>query len=1000
MPIKIGVEIKPIRGITRFSVSTLSVANKYLWFGLNDGNIMKFSHEDEYNNTESPRIGGIIPEYTLLRTKSPGSEVRNLYVDSKSFHCLVCLTSGDHYYSNFQSTELYFMRPLQRVFIRSLAFTELTSENHTDSFLIGTQQGSLIEGRIDYSKPQYYFKSLHVIPGSEPILSTQLIPILYKNSRTFLVVAVTTKRLYEFFGGLTIQDTFSIYSPNTSNSTGESNTAINNKNGNTGLRYEVPLAAPYGELLVVEKDDGSHTLFWTNATGIVFSSVPRKVNENQTSCLEFPPNIISYPTGFRYLTFSSSTKNFKHHDNKKNFLHKPPEQIPKSAIALNNHLLLLFDEIIIVINTIIKQQVASFSLPYGTYGEMKKLVKDQLSGLVCLLSSDALYEIVIQKESDDSWHYHMLKGDMKSALEHCKTSAQRDQVSFKAALDYFEKGMFEESARMYAELENQYSEIENVFLKFNRPEHEYGLIEYITRLLQKMDINKAFPKFIILTIWLVELISFKFKDLSLTIEAGIEQGKDVEGLKTLYNSLKQKFSRLIISVKDIDELVAPINFILQTTGCIEECIEYAKLRNDTSTVICHHITNGNNTKALTELSQMPPSEKRDSLFLRFAPLIFMDSCESFAKVQFQSLPHNYLIPILTLPTVLPNPNYLDSSLRILRRILSQPNEMDTFSKSLLWSIYIVLLTFLPTEDNLLQVLSQANVDFTKLDLSIPLRYLKLKSYNSTPLDSNNAVKLNDVNHTNHVNDLNHTRWMVPFIHLLSLCGMVDDALDLSLKINDLILAQKCAMKPQNDFDKRKLWLKILKHSSVNKPKNITSLLNDSKGFIQINDLLDYLHKDISLCDLKGVIDEFLLQYEDNIQERRQEIENLCNYIEETKSDIQLASKRFVNVSISEECSVCSQSSFLKNFIVFPCGHVFHRGCIAKILYTLLKGKELSEFESIKGRFDEFGDGKSESDYVDYLSRACLLCGYPILLLASQPFITNSDIEELEKWTIQ
>lgn len=55
-------------------------------------------------------------------------------------------------------------------------------------------------------------------------------------------------------------------------------------------------------------------------------------------------------------------------------------------------------------------QVASFSLPYGTYGEMKKLVKDQLSGLVCLLSSDALYEIVIQKESDDSWHYHMLKG--------------------------------------------------------------------------------------------------------------------------------------------------------------------------------------------------------------------------------------------------------------------------------------------------------------------------------------------------------------------------------------------------------------------------------------------------------------------------------------------------------------------------------------------------------------------------------------------------------------
>nr|PVC50211.1 hypothetical protein MACL_00002404 [Theileria orientalis] len=965
MPIKLGVEIKPIRGITRFSVSTLAIANKSLWFGLNDGNIMKFSHDDDYNNPESPRIGGITPEYNLLKPKNGGSEVRQLYVDSKSFHCLVCLTSGDHYYSNFQSNELYFLKTLQRVFIRSLAFTDLTTEDYTDSFLVGTQQGSLVEGKIDYSKFQFSFKSLHVVADREPVLSTEMIPIIYKNNRTFLVVAITTKRLYEFFGGFTLHETLTKYT----------------KSGLTGLRYEVPLAAPYGELLVVEKDDGSHDLFWTNATGILFSNVPRKVGD-VTSCLEFPPTIISYPTGFRYLIFSSTNKNFQPHDNKKSFLHRPPEQMPKSSIALKNHLLLLFDEIIIVINTIIRQQVSSFSLPYGTYGEMKKLVKDQISGLICILSTDGLYEVIIQNESDDSWHYYMLKGDMKSALEHCKTTAQRDQVSFKAALDYFDKGMFEESAKMYAELNTHISEVENVYLKFIRPEHEFALIEYITRVVQKMDITKAYPKFIILTIWLVELISFKFKDLSFTIQSGLEQGKDVENLKALYSSMKQKFSRLIISVKDIDELVAPINFILQTTGCIVECIEYAKLRNDNSTVICNHITNGNNIRALTELSQMPPSEKRDSLFLRFAPLIFMDSCESFSKAHFQSLSPNYLIPILALPTVLSNPEYLESSLRMLKGILSDSYETDSFSKSLLWSLYILLLTFLPTEDALLGVLSDTEFDFSKLDLSIALRYLQSKSYHGSREDS-----------------ATHTRWMVPFIHLLSLCGMVDDALDLSLKVGDLSLAQRCAMKPQNDFDKRKLWLKILKHSSMNKLQNIAVLLKDSGGFIQIHDLLEYLPLDVGVSDLKDVINEFLISYEDNMQERRQEIENLCHSIEETKADIQLASKRCVRVSMNEECSVCGHLIFLKNFIVFSCGHVFHRGCIAKTLYTLLTGPELVEFESIKNRFDEFRDDRSELEYNDYLAKACLLCGYPILLLVSQPFVTNNDAEELEKWSI-
>ncbi|AFZ78959.1 vacuolar membrane sorting protein pep18, putative [Theileria equi strain WA] len=955
MPIKISVEIKPIRGIPRRTITTLAMANNSLWFGLTNGNVLKFSHEDEYASDVSPRIGDVSSDYAILKTqKSGGSEVRHIYVDSKSFHCLICLASGDNWYANFQSDEMYFLRKLQSVFIRSLAFTDSTDVDSTGPFLIGSQHGSLIEGNIDHKNKQFFFKTLHVLSDGEPVLSIELVPIFFRGARSFLIIATTTKRLYEFFGGFTFEETFSKYS------------------SSTGLRYEVPLAAPYGELLTTEKDDGSHNVFWINATGILFSTIPRIINDDAVSCLAFPPTIIAYPTGFKSLIFSNSNKKIqKHHDNKNSFLSKPAEYMPKNSVALNNHLFLLFDEIILVINIIIGQQVALFPLPYSTYGEMKRIVKDPISGILCILSSDGIYEVVVQNESDDSWHHYMLKGDIKNAMLCCKTSAQRDKVSFKAAHDYFERGMYKEAAKMYANVENSFPEIEAVYLKFINLNQELALIEYITGKIQTMNITKEYPRFIILTIWVVELISYKLRSLSLMMQSGPIN----KGLRELYETLKLKFSRLLLSIKDIYELRAPINFILHTMGCDDECIEYAKVRNDTFTVICYHISSENYTGALSELSQMPPDEKRDSLFLRFAPIIFIGASDAFSNATFNSLSPNLLVPILSLSVVLDNPIYLEHSLSILKRILlTHPIPLDKSCKSVLWSLFIILLSNLPDEKPLLEVLLD-DICFSNYDLSISLRYLRKKS-----LDSDSI-------------------WKVPFIHLLSLCGIINDALDLALEQGNIQLAQMCAMKPVDDFDKRKLWLRILEHSSKSDTLSISPILEQSKGFIKITDVLEYLPDDSRVGDLKDVVNNFLTKFEDNMQEKRQEIAYLCGCIEETKADIQYISKRCVKISPNQICTVCGNVVFLRDFIVFPCEHTFHRGCIAKTLYGLLGGADLIEFKAIKKRFDETQDEKTEAEYNDYLSKACLLCGYPILLLASQPFIFDNDSEEIEKWAI-
>ncbi|ORM41843.1 Vacuolar protein sorting-associated protein 18 -like protein [Babesia sp. Xinjiang] len=925
MSVKISAERRAFKAPIQRNACSFAAANKLIWFGLHDGRILRYTCPAS-SSPDSVPSSQSAADCVTLRLKSAGAtaEVQSLFVDSKSFHCIACLSSGHHCYSNFQSTELILLTTLRGCFVRSVCFTDATSEDVTGSFLLGTERGNLIEGRINYRRTSYSFRSLYTLPKGEPVLDIGIIPIVHMGCRTHVVVALSTGCLYEFLGGVSFEDTFSRYT----------NTGI------SAVRYEVPLVGPTGEVLVSERADGSHDLFWTNAAGIVFVNIPYRVPDDSTSCLTFPPVVITYPsTPQRPL---SSLQDSKLRQGR-TLLRRPATQVPRSTVVLNHSLLLLFDEKIVVVNTIVGKPVATLALPNGTFGKAYRLVSDRMSGEVWLHTKEGIFAIVVRNEADEVWKHYLFNGDIANALSSCKTPGQRDSVLLKGAYDLYERGKYLESARLYGQVESNHPDFEHICMRFLERCQDAAVLEYVMLKIQQRNWFRYDPRFIILTVWVIEMLGYRYRDIYLTIDAANEiTGVDMDALTSRREEYKHKLLSTIGSLAHVDDMANPISFLLQTMmGCGDECVDFARLRRDSSNVVCYLLSSGNVEGAFRELLQMHPSDKRDALLLRFAPLLFMDAPELFARASFSKLDPKILLPIALLPLMMHNTTFLPHSLGMLERLLfygDTPHSDST--RSLLWCCYILLLANLETEGTLLDVLSKRAIDFAHSDLAIALRYLKTKSATDP-------------------------RWSVAFIALQSLCGMNEDALEMALSQDKTDLAAQCAMRPPDIFTRRRLWRYILRHSTITGSESLNNILKASHGLLHVHHLLHFLPEETKLGEMSDVITTYVAEYEEHLEDRRQEVDHLCASIAEAKSEMQIASRRCVTLSVMEECSSCSNPLHTKHFVVFPCGHAFHRVCLAVILRRLLSGSELMEFERLHTAFEKRTDEHSISNYNEF-----------------------------------
>ncbi|KAK2195304.1 bifunctional Vacuolar sorting protein 39-Transforming growth factor beta receptor-associated domain 2/Pep3-Vps18-deep orange [Babesia duncani] len=960
MAVKVNVEIKPITGIARRSISKVATANNTIWFGLKNGAIIRYTKDNIGNNVDSPRFAGLSDQGVKLIAKGGGemqSEVRELFVDSKSFHCIVCFGCGENWYSNFQSPNLYFLASLQRIYIRSIAFTESTNEDTTGPFLIGTQHGTLIEGRINCKPFRVKFKTLHTISDKEPVLALQLVPVIINATRAFVVIALTTRKLYEFYGGATLTETFSQYK------------------AQDGLKYQLPLAAPTGDLIMIQRSDGSHDLFWMNAACIIQFNVPRKVSKDVGSCLPFPPTVIQYPSHIGNMNLSIEDK--KIHGKKKNFLKKPACQIPHSCVALDTTLLLLFDESLVFTSTIVAQEIDCFSLPSNMYGQILHIIKDQLANIVWLYSADAIYQVTVQNESEDLWKLHLLKGDMYNALAHCTTREQRDSMSLKAAMEYFEKGQYMDAAKMYANIESNLVDFETVCINFITKGEFDALIEYLTKKKQMLNYNETDSKYIILTIWQMEMILYRLRELEMEIEATLELDGNVTSMRKRHDELRQEYFEIVSTIKNNFDLVQPMNFLLSTMGCASEFEHFSTSRNDLASLVIYKVTSGDMDAAIEVLNRLPLGEKRQNLIQRFGPLLFNNATEAFISNFDDAFDASTHLPILLLPLFTRDSLGILKCLNILKRIVETNLPPEPYG-SLVVNVYIILMCNLESEDQLLDALIGISRNVNALDLSIALGYIKRKQEGP-----------------------NGSKWVVAYIHLQSICGMHIEALELALEIGNIEVAKICANRPTCPFIKRRLWNKILEYSAktLKSTEACISNFRESGGHVSIYSILRLLDNETPLELLSSLVQEHVDQSEQEMKQMQQEITGLCSKIENIKTRIQESNKRCIKLRENQVCALCKIIAFGKDFIVFPCAHIFHKSCLINAHLHLKTGDALKEFEDLKQRHDSRKDPEATELLIMELQKSCVQCGQLLMLQIDKPFITSQDLDQLEQWSI-
>ncbi|RZS00679.1 hypothetical protein BHM03_00030434 [Ensete ventricosum] len=191
------------------------------------------------------------------------------------------------------------------------------------------------------------------------------------------------------------------------------------------------------------------------------------------------------------------------------------------------------------------------------------------------------------------------------------------------------------------------------------------------------------------------------------------------------------------------------------------------------------------------------------------------------------------------------------------------------------------------------------------------------------------------------------------IHIYSMMSMHEEAVALALQV-DPELAMAEADKVEDDEDlRKKLWLMIAKHVIEQekgvKRENIRraiAFLKETDGLLKIEDILPFFPDFALIDDFKEAICSSLEDYNKQIEQLKQEMNDATHGADNIRSDISALAQRYTVIDRDEECGVlvCKRKILttggaprlargytsigpMAPFYVFPCGHAFHAQCL-------------------------------------------------------------------------
>ncbi|CAD2112879.1 vacuolar protein sorting-associated protein 18, putative [Plasmodium vinckei] len=247
-------------------------------------------------------------------------------------------------------------------------------------------------------------------------------------------------------------------------------------------------------------------------------------------------------------------------------------------------------------------------------------------------------------------------------------------------------------------------------------------------------------------------------------------------------------------------------------------------------------------------------------------------------------------------------------------------------------------------------------------------------------------------------------------HIYILMKYFEEAVDKSLELNDYDAAKNAVLICEDEEEKKKLFLKIIKHISKNlnneNLKEIINLIRDSHSILNLHDILPYINENTFIECLKTDICSLLDVYNIKIKAKKEEIKDNLRTINLLNNDINDIKKKHVVLNKHDICYICKKNIYYKKFYVFSCNHYFHSVCSLN-LYISHKSKEnLFHIYSILTNYKNAVASQNEHDILLYetkineiLTEECFICGSFSINSITKGFISQSEYDLADSWAI-
>ena len=675
---------------------------------------------------------------------------------------------------------------------------------------------------------------------------------------------------------------------------------------------------------------------------------------------------------------------------------KKEKDEPISIVHSINHIFALYKDCLTVISKITTNIIHTQYLTKSYNNLFYNEYSIGNGNLILVSNEEGAFTISLDKENKDIWQDYLEIGNYDEAISICEqiNPGLIKKIKRVSAEENFKKGRGYKAAKDFSCSDEKF---ENVCVLYLLKNDYKNLKKYLSEYSNKNYDTKN-------DIFQLTLINFLLFNIHLKENPKINKyhENDLEDINNDNNKLAEQnknaleeFTNFIKENKDFlnQEVVYQI---LQKNGRMEELIEYASIIQDFEKVILYYINEKNIPKAIQKLYQFANSTNKDDLlqklcniFQQNAHLLFKQCPKesiTLLKDKFQKFANMEIIIRAIVSTT--DKDELNNESKL--KIKNDDNEKEEIEKQEIKK---------KNENEILSYLRNLinnEIKSEKEEKNIHNLYIyylskskssqeELIEYLKAPLNRNDnkftfyKFKKEALFQLDYAKKLFRNNPEALSL-VLALMGKYSEGVKLALKTNtkkSKEIAKYIASNAQGEKLQKKLWIDIFCDDKQNE-KDPIKIMKESK-ILKIEDVLPFISDEIKIEDFKMQISKCINEYEDNINQLKEDINNYNKANETIINDIYKINKKSTEIKYGEcKCDICQKVIKYRNLYLFPCGHIFDAFCIKNSLINyqnegikdkklIEKNKKISElFKKLKITDEKDKNKEDENDKNDIM----------------------------------